>query len=264
MKMAPARETQKQRTRKLRQGGDPGQDGQMGLSDHLRELRNRILVCALVLAAAMVIGMGVVRQVVGFLLALGERYDYEFVYISPQELLMEYFSVDLLLAVCIALPVVLYEVWAFLRPGLKKSERVLFLLVMAFGLLSACVGIFFAYRILVPFLLYFLITLGEGSGVRASVSVQNYISFLLTLFLVFAMVFELPVVSLLLTWLRILKVAWMRKFRKIAVVAIFFIAAVITPPDIVSQIMVAVPLLFLYELSIVICSLADRFHKPEA
>ena len=236
--------------------------GEMAVSGHLRELRNRLLVCAAVFVLALLGGLAVVRDVVLRLLDLGEQYHYTFVYIAPQELLMEYFSVDLLLAAVTALPVVLYEIWAFLRPGLKRNERLFCLLTMVFGLFFAALGVLFAYKILVPFMLYFLIALSEGSGVRASVSVQSYISFLLTLFLIFAAIFEMPVVTVLLTQLNILKVEWLKKIRKVAIVAVFFIGALITPPDVVSQILVAVPLLGLYELSIFLCTVAAKLRKP--
>ena len=219
-------------------------DGEMSVTGHLRELRNRLLVCIGVLAVCMLAGIYFAQDMVRFLLALGDRYGYQFVYIAPQELLMEYFAVAFLGAVCVTLPVVCYEVWAFLRPGLRRNERLFFLAALASGLFCAVLGILFAFHILVPFMLHFLISLSDGSGVRAAVSVQNYVSFLLTLFIIFAAVFELPVVTVLLT----------RFHRKPVIVLIFFIAAVITPPDVVSQVMVAVPLLLLYELSILLCT----------
>ena len=237
--------------------------GEMAVTGHLRELRNRFLVCLVVFVSAMLAGLSIVQDAVGLLLELGERYQYSFVYIAPQELLLEYFSVDFLLSACVALPVVLYEVWAFLRPGLKRNERLFCLLTMIFGLLFAALGVCFAYKILIPFMLYFLISLSQGSGVRAAVSVQSYVSFLLTIFLIFAAVFELPVVTVLLTQLNLVKVSWLKKARKAAIVAVFFVAAVITPPDLVSQILVAIPLLGLYELSILLCTLIAKLRKPE-
>ena len=234
----------------------------MRLTDHLRELRNRLLVCLGALVVCLVLGIGYAGDAVRFLLAIGERYGYQFVYLSPQELLLEYFSVDLVGSLCVALPVLAYEAWAFLRPGLRRNERLAFLGTLLSGFLFACLGVAFAYRILIPFTLAFLASVGDGSGVRSAVSVQNYVSFLLTLFLVFAAVFELPVVAVLLTQLNIVKIQWMRRFRKAVVVLIFFVAALITPPDVVSQVLVAVPLLLLYELSILLCVLVARIRKP--
>lgn len=229
------------------------QEKEMSLANHLRELRNRLLVCVVVLTAALLISLNCAPRLVTLLLDMGKAYHYRFVYISPQELLLQYFFVSLVTGVCVTFPVILYQAWAFIRPGLRKGENLFFLFSMVFGLICFCLGILFAYRIMLPFVLEFLITLSKGSGVTASVSVQNYITFLMTIFMVFGLVFELPMVSLLLTQWGLLKVQWMRKGRKVMIVAIFFVAAVITPPDVVSQVMVAVPMMALYELSIILC-----------
>ena len=236
--------------------------GEMALTDHLRELRNRLFLCLGALLVCMGTGLFFADRVVKVLLDAGKSYGYAFVYLSPQEMLLQYVSVAFVCAVCVTLPLIFYEVWAFLRPGLKRNERVFYILTMLSGLACAVLGILFAAKALVPFMLRFLIALSKDSGAQSSVSVQNYISFLLTIFVIFAVIFELPVVTVLLTQLGILKIEWLKGARKVMIVAIFFVAAVITPPDIVSQIMVAVPLLALYELSILVCTLAARLRTP--
>ncbi len=233
----------------------------MSLSEHLKELRNRIFVCLLVLVAAILAGIRMAPALVRFLLEIGERYSYHFVYLAPQELLMQYFSVAFLMAFCVTLPVILYELWAFISPGLRKNENLFFILAMVFGLICFCAGVYFAYRVMLPFMLYFLISLNGGTGVEAAVSVQNYISFLMTIFVIFGLVFELPVLSVILTQMRLLKVEWMKKGRKLIIVVIFFVAAVITPPDVVSQVMVAVPMMILYEVSIILCSAFMKIRR---
>ncbi len=230
-------------------------NGEMPLSGHLREMRNRLLVCLICLAVCTLIGLNFAPRLVEVLTDIGRTYGYRFVYLAPQELLLQYFSVAFLSALCVTFPVILYEIWAFVQPGLKKNENLLFSLAMIFGLLFFLLGVAFAYKVMLPFMLYFLIHLGEGTGITASISVKNYLSFLLTVLVIFGIVFELPVVTVLLTQMGLLKIDWMKKGRRIVIVLIFIIAAVITPPDVVSQIMVAVPMLALYELSILLCSL---------
>ena len=237
--------------------------GEMSVPGHLRELRNRLFICLAALLVCAGAGLAFADRVVRALLRLGETYGYKFVYLSPQELLLQYVSVAFVCAVCVTLPLTLYEIWAFLRPGLKRNERVFYILSMLSGLVCAALGILFAAKALIPFMLRFLMALSRESGAQSSVSVQNYVSFLLTIFVIFAVIFELPVVTVLLTQLGLLKIEWLKRARKVMIVAIFFIAAVITPPDIVSQIMVAVPLLGLYELSILVCTLAARLRKPK-
>lgn len=235
----------------------------MTLSGHLRELRNRLLVCIICLVVFFLVGLNYAPRFVDMLTGIGKTYGYEYVYIAPQELLMQYFSIALLIGVCVTLPVILYNIWAFVQPGLKKNENAMFLSAMVFGLLCFIIGVIFAYKIMLPFMLYFLIDISKGSNITASISVQNYLTFLLTIFMVFGLVFELPVVSVLLTQMGLLKVEWMRKGRRVIIVVIFFVAAVITPPDVVSQIMVAIPMMGLYELSIIISSILIKFRKKK-
>lgn len=237
----------------------------MALSGHLKELRNRLMVCVACLVVVFTVCLYFAADIVKLLTDIGRSYGYRYVYLSPQELLMEHFGVSLVAAVCVTLPVILYQVWAFVRPGLKARENVLSVLAMGFGLVCFAGGVYFAYRLMLPFMLEFLIGIKEGSGIAASISVHNYISFLLTIFVIFGIVFELPVVSVLLTQLGLVKVEWMKKARKVVIVIIFLIAAVITPPDIVSQVMVAVPMMLLYQFSIILCWVLMKFRrkKPE-
>ena len=232
--------------------------------DHLRELRKRLLVCLGVLLAFLLVGMGYAPVLTRLLLGLGEQYQYQFVYISPEELLLEYLTVDLTAAIFLTLPVLLYEIWRFLRPGLKEGERRPVLAAILLGTVFGALGMLFAYRILIPFTLRFLISLSENSGIHPLISVRNYISFVLTMLLVFAFLFELPVMAMLLTRFGILKTAAMKRFRKAFIPVVFLVAAVITPPDVISQVIVAIPLLLLYELSILLCTWLEKIHGPSA
>ena len=236
----------------------------MPLTGHLRELRNRVIVCLAVLTAAFLVMLAFAGKLVSFLLALGERYAYRFVYIAPQELLLEYFQTAFVFAVFVSLPVIIFEIWSFIAPGLTKKEKTGFRLVIAFGFLFAAAGIVFAYYIMIPFMLRFLGTLNAGTPIASSISVQNYVSFLLLIFMIFAAVFELPVAASALTALGILKPGWMKKGRKIVIVLIFFIAAVITPPDVTSQIMVAVPMIILFEISIILSTLIEKAQNSRS
>ncbi|MCD7883223.1 MAG: twin-arginine translocase subunit TatC [Lachnospiraceae bacterium] len=238
-------------------------NGVMPLSGHLRELRNRLGICIVALVAAFLIALYFSQDLISFLTDMGAVYGYEFIYISPQELLMQQFSIALVAAVCLCLPLILYHLWAFIQPGLKADENVLFLAALFSGLLFFVIGILFAYKVMLPFMLKFLIDISSGSGITASISVEKYLNFLLTIFLVFGIIFELPVVSVLLTQMGLLKVEWMKKGFKLAIVVIFFIAAVVTPPDIVSQTMVALPMLLLYQFSILLSSLLLRLHRKK-
>ena len=121
----------------------------------------------------------------------------------------------------------------------------------------------FARYISLPFMLRFLIQFTFEVDVSASISIDQYVSFLLTVFVIFGLVFELPVISVLLTGLGLVKAEWLRKGRKAMIVVIFALAAIITPPDVVSQIMVALPMIGLYELSIVLSRAVEKMKKDK-
>lgn len=245
--------------RKKRKEQQPG--GTMTLTGHLKELRNRIVICVVFLIVSFLVGLHFAPDIVSVLTDIGKQYGYSYIYISPQELLLQYFSVALLAGVIITMPLILYQIWAFVQPGLKKNENGLFLTALISGLICFVLGVLFAYKLMLPFMLRFLIEISAGSEIHASVTVGNYMTFLLTIFMIFGIIFELPVVTVLLTQMGLLRVEWMRKARKFIIVLVFFVAAVITPPDIVSQIMVAIPMLGLYELSIVICTILLKLRK---
>lgn len=257
-------ETRKTREeQQTKRAGENNSEKDMPLSGHLRELRNRVFVYVVVLLAALLAALHFAPELVEALLAMGEQYGYSFIYISPQELLLQYFSLSILVGAAVTFPLLLYQIWAFVSPGLKKGENGFFLFAMIFGLFCFCAGLLFAWKIMLPFMLNFLYSLNESSTITASISVGNYVSFLMTLFVIFGAIFELPIVSILLTQLGLMKPEWMRKVRKPAIVVIFFIAAVVTPPDVVSQTMVAIPMILLYELSIWLSTLISAFKKKK-
>ena len=239
-------------------------DGSMSLSGHLRELRNRILVVLAVFIIGVVVCFSSASPIVELLTGLGEEFGYQFVYIRPQELLMVYFTISLLGAFVLSLPVTAYEIFSFCSPGLKKIEKSMMLLGMVFGSVFFVVGVLFAYFITVPFMLRFLIAFSNDVAVTASISIQEYMSFLLMVFTIFGVIFELPVLSVILTALGVVKPSWLVKARRAMIVGIFFVAAVITPPDIISQIMVAIPIIALYEFSILLSRLVYKAKGKKA
>ncbi len=239
-------------------------DGSMSLSGHLRELRNRILVCVILLVVVFGVCLSFAPQIVTLLTDMGERYNYVYVYIAPQELFLVYMNVALVGAVVVCFPVLAYQIYAFCSPGLSGKERGYISGSLIAGGLCFLLGVAFAFFISLPFMLRFLIQFTGEVDVSASISIQQYVSFLLTVFVIFGLVFELPVVSVLLTGLGLVKAEWLVKGRKVMIVIIFVLAAIITPPDIVSQIMVAVPMLGLYEISIALSRMVGKMKKNAA
>ena len=236
----------------------------MSLSGHLRELRNRILVCLLLLVVVFGVCLSMAPRIVTMLTDMGKKYQYVYVYIAPQELFLVYMNVALVAATAICAPIFAYEIYAFCSPGLSQKESTYILGSLIAGGVCFLVGITFAYLISLPFMLNFLIQFTGEVDVAASISIQQYVSFLLTVFVIFGLIFELPVVSVLLTGLGIVRAEWLIKGRKVMIVVIFIVAAIITPPDIASQIMVAIPMLLLYELSILLSRLVGKARKEQS
>lgn len=235
-------------------------DGNMTLTGHLKELRNRLIVCAVVFVAAVVVTLAYADRLIDLLTAMGQGF-YTFVSIAPQEKLMQYFRVSLLAAVVVTVPVALYQMYAFAKPGLKKSETFFLKLVILLGLALFVVGVMFAYKLMMPFMLRFLSTGIEGAEyIQTTTSIESYVNLCLTMFIIFGCVFEMPLITIILSKMGIINPQLLKQVRGVAIVIIFFIAAVVTPPDIVSQCMVAGPMVLLYFISIL---LSGIFYKPK-
>lgn len=227
-------------------------DGSMTLGGHLKELRNRITICAIVFFIVVAVSLMYAPSLIDLVTAIGLNCDppYNFIAISPSERLMQYFKIAILAGAVVTVPLALYQAWAFAKPGLKKSESRFFGLTLVMGLGLFCIGVFFAYKISLPFMLNFLNSLEGTEYVVTSYTLAEYMNFVTTIFLIFGVVFEIPLVTVILSRMGIASPTLMRKGRSIAIVLIFVLAAIITPPDVVSQCMVAVPMILLYEISI--------------
>ena len=237
-------------------------DGSMTLTGHLKELRNRLIICAAVFVVGVIGFLAISDKLIDLLTAMAMNANYTFVFLAPQEKLMQYFRVSLIAAVIVTIPVALYQVYAFAKPGLKRSESFFFRLVLLFGLALFCVGVLFAYKLMMPFMLRFLSTGIEGADyIQTTTSIESYVSLCLTMFIIFGCVFEMPLVTIILSKMGIANPEILKKGRGVAIVLIFFIAAVVTPPDIVSQCMVAIPMVLLYFVSIF---LSGIFYKPRS
>ncbi len=222
----------------------------MRVTDHLKELRNRIVVVVVAFFASIIIAFNYSQGIVDYLISIASDMGYVFVYLSPSELFMQYIKVAVIAGIVIIVPVIFYEVWAFIRPGLKSNENFIVFISMVMGLSFFVLGALFALFVVIPFMLQFYFNINQTSEIMASISVENYVSFLMTNFLCFGAIFELPVVTTLLTQLGLIRYEWLVKLRKLVIVIIFILAAIITPPDVISQMLCAVPMCLLFELSL--------------
>lgn len=225
------------------------------LIEHLDELRKRIIYSILWLVVFTIIAYNfssvVVRDMVN------KAPDMNFVFIAPAELFMAYIKIALICALALSLPFILYNVWMFLSPGLEKNEKRVILVSLFSGGILFILGALFGYMVTLPLSLKFF---GEFSieEVQAMISFNNYLSFASSLVLAFGIVFELPILMVLLVQFNIVKTSFLKKNRKVMVLVIFTFAAILTPPDVVSQTLLAIPMLLLYEVGIYFSSVAEK------
>ncbi len=169
-------------------------------------------------------------------------------------------KVALMAAFLIALPFILYQIWRFVAPGLYTNEKRLVVpLIFASTLLFFC-GMAFAYFVVFPVVFGF-ITASAPVGVAVMTDIDKYLSFVLTMFMAFGVTFQVPVAVVLLVRMGVVSVAKLREIRPYIVVASFVVGAIFTPPDVVSQLMLAVPLWLLYEAGILVASWTKPVEK---
>ena len=228
----------------------------MTVSGHLTELRRRVFLCAVVFVAASVLCFVFIQRFVDAALALSTGFD--FVYLSPSELLTSYMKLALVLGLVFSSPVILWQIWAFVQPGLTEREARSARSAIIAGFVFFLLGVVFCFVLILPLTLQFLYNFNGSIDIAANISFNSYMSFVLGMLVAFGVVFEMPVLSFLLSRLGLMKPEWLVKGWKFAILIIFIIAAVITPPDVLSQLMTAVPMLGLYELSVLVSRAAYR------
>lgn len=168
-------------------------------------------------------------------------------------------KVTMMVALVIALPIVLYQIWAFVAPGLYQHEKKLILPLVGSSYTLFLAGMAFAYFLVFPTIFRVMAHYNAPLGAEMSTDIDNYLSFALTTFLAFGVTFEVPIVVMLLVRMGFLTIKKLKEIRPYVIVGAFVVSAVVTPPDVFSQLMLAVPLIVLYEAGIIAARL---FIKP--
>jgi sec-independent protein translocase protein TatC len=167
------------------------------------------------------------------------------------------FKLALYVALFLAMPVVLYQIWAFVAPGLYKHERRFAVPLLISSVLLFYVGVTFAYLFVFPVMFAFFAAT-TPVGVQMMTDITQYLDFVLVLFLAFGVAFEMPVAIVLLVWAGLVKLDTLRNNRGYVILGIFIVAAILTPPDAVSQCMMAVPMYLLYEFGLVMARILAK------
>jgi sec-independent protein translocase protein TatC len=240
---------------------DESSDVEMSFLDHLEELRWRLIYSIIgVVAGTIISWIFVDFLVVDVLLKPAKENGLLLQNLKPFGQLFLYFQVALVGGLIISLPNLFYQLWKFISPALRKSERKYILLIVFYSTISFFIGIAFAYFVMIPLAFNFVRQFGTEL-IKNEFAIDEYVSIVVSVVLAAGVVFEMPLISFFLTKMGILTPAFMRKYRKHAIIIIMVLAAFLTPgTDPVSQIVLAVPLVLLYEISIFISKLAIKKH----
>lgn len=222
------------------------EEKEMNLVDHLSELRNRLIVTALFFIGFFIVGFIYIRDIYWFFV---NDIDLELTAISPTEIIWIYFSMAGLVAIVGTIPLLTYQIWAFVKPGLLPHERKATIGYIPVVFLLFIGGLIFGYFVFVELIMPFLLSLNDGMF-NIMFTVDRYFSFLFRVTVPFALLFELPIIVMFLTSLGILTPDFMIKNRKYAYFGLIIIGVLITPPEFVLQLVVAVPLILLYEIGV--------------
>ena len=228
----------------------------MTFLEHLEELRGRLIKGLVALAVGAVGAFIWVEELIRLLQAPIKNLGVELQALQVSDVFMVEIMVSVGAGLVVASPIIFYQLWRFVEPALGKTTRRNTLMIVLFSSAFFVGGIVFAYLVLLPVSLHFFTSLGAGL-VESNFSIRSYLGYVVWMLLAAGMVFQLPILSLILTRVGLLTPPFLRHYRRYALVGILVLAAVLTPPDPLSQIMMAVPLLGLYELSILISRLAQ-------
>ena len=226
-------------------------DRDMSLAEHLTELRSCLVKAGAALVAGTAVSFYYLEQIIAALTApVGQLY-----YLRPAEAFMVYLKIALLVGLILASPVVLFQLYSFVRPALTLREKHYALCTIPIIIVLFLGGMLFSYYFVFPRAVEFFLGFG-AEHVSPLISMESYLDFMLMLVVPFGFVFNIPVVLMLLVYLKLVSVQTLNKYHKHVILAAFILAAFITPtPDIITQSLLALPMVVLYEVSLVLCKL---------
>ena len=232
---------------------------EMGFLDHLEELRWRLVRSLSAIIIGSIISFGNIDSILNILLEPTKMTSrsINLQVLSVQGMFLIKWFISLISGFIISLPYLIYQLWSFIAPGLFANEKKFVFPVVFFGFSSFIIGVLFGYLVIIPFSLEFFSGIGI-EDVNNNFSIQYYFSFLTWLLLGAGLIFQLPVISLILSSIGILTPSFMRHYRRHSIIAILIASSFITPPDPVSMLIMSVPLGLLYEASIGISWVINR------
>lgn len=222
------------------------EDKELNLVDHLDELRKRIILTLAAFIIFFIAGFVYVEEIYKWFV---RDLDVKLIVLGPSDIIWVYLMLASIIAIAGTIPVLALQIWLFVKPALKPVERKISLSYVPALFLLFLVGLAFGYFVILPMVLDFLVNLG-GDMLVTNFTAEKYFQFIMNMTIPFGVLFELPVVVMFLTSLGVINPYVLSKIRKYAYFVLIIIAVIITPPDFVSDFLVTIPLLFLYEISI--------------
>jgi len=239
----------------------PRDEKRMPFLEHLEELRWRILKSLAVVVILSIVAYIFSKDLLSLLIKPVPP-DIQLIFITPTGAFLVSIKVAIIFGLMGSLPVIFYQTWQFIFPGLLKSEIKMAVVLVLSATVCFLLGATFAFFVILPFGLRFLFSFQTVQLVPMP-DISSYIGFAGRLFLAFGIVFELPLLSFILSKMGVLTPAFMRRQRRYAVVVIFIAAAILTPPDVITQVMLATPLILLYEISVWISAAVCKAQKQK-
>lgn len=228
------------------------EEDKLPFTEHLSELRDRLVRCFIAVGIGFVAAYCFKEKLFDVLnapLVKAMGGNTKMIFTGLPEAFFTYMKLALLAGIILATPVIFYEFWMFVSPGLYRTEKKFLIPAVLLSIVFFIIGASFGYFVVFPYGFQFFLGFSSET-IQAMPSMKEYLSFSSQMLLAFGFVFELPLVLTLMGRMRLVTGDFLRKNRKYAVLIIFVVAAIVTPPDVISQIMMAVPLMLLYELSI--------------
>jgi len=232
---------------------------------HLEELRSRLIKCFIAVGVGFVAAYGFKEQLFAILvypLKSVMREGDTLIYTGLPEAFFTYLKVAFLAGIMLAIPVLLYQFWMFVAPGLYEKEKRVMLPIVFLCSFFFIAGALFGYFIVFPWGFQFFLGFATDT-IRPMPSMKEYLGFAAKLLIAFGVVFELPLIITFMARLGLVSVDFLKKNRKYAILLFFIAAAILTPPDVITQIMMALPLMLLYEISIIGARIFGRPRAPE-
>lgn len=219
---------------------------EMRYLDHLNELRKRIIFSFIYFICSVILGFIVANPVIQWL----KPTELDWNTFALGDALGVYIKVATLIGFTLSLPFFLYQIWAFVRPGLKGGEQKIALRFIPAATFLFLIGLLFGYFILFPMIIQFMVNITKAAGATMLLGMHQYFGFLFSIVIPISILFELPILVMFLTRIRLLNPLRLRKFRKFAYLILVITATIITPPELITEILVSIPLLLLYEISV--------------